>query len=156
MQLPTLQAMVLAEKVYVDRATNKYLIIGTFGTLRLKKVATRAPDEKNREPGTEIIGPVQVYSESEVTQAGTPSLYLALRGIRGPTALRLRYQRLDDETVLFEGRINVDCQDPVELVEVASNLPSLAAPPGHYSLDLLCGSEPLGQWRLAVVLVEDT
>lgn len=155
MELPTLQAMVLADKVYIDRATNKYLIIGTFGILKLRRAATRDAGEPNTEPGSEISGPVHVRSESDVVNDGNPSLYLALQGIRCPTTLRLRYQRLDDETVRFEGRIEVDACDPVELVEVATHLPSLAGPPGRYSLDLLCDGALLGQWRLTIVIVED-
>jgi hypothetical protein len=151
MELPTLQAMVLAERVYVDRATNKYLIVGTFGVLAYKRGEPRPTAESSGEPGSELVGPVRVVSRDEVAQAGTPCLYLALRGIRGPTVLRLRYQRLDDETVLFEGKIDVECQDPVSLVELSVDLPSLLAPSGPYSLDLLCDGRLLGQWRLNVV-----
>lgn len=150
MPTPVLQAMVLADRVYRDAATNKYLIIGTFGKLRRRKVQPLVLPEASREPGSDIVGEAVVMSGDDFVDSGTPCLYLALRGIRSPTDLWLRFVRLDDDTVSMEAKIHVSSNDPVALVELAVNLPRLQGRAGEYSLDLLHEGVPLGSWGVSL------
>lgn len=148
-------AMVVAEKVYRDSDTGKFLIIGTFRKVTVHKRRAVSVSEEAIAHDSEISGPAVVLSEKDVGDAGTPSLYLAMAGIREELKLRLRYVKLDTEEVFFEGRFEVHCTDPLVLVEKACRLPSLVGPAGAYSLDLLCDGELLGQWRITVETIEE-
>jgi hypothetical protein len=135
---PVLQAIVLADRVYRDAATNKYLIIGTFNKVQRRK--------KKVVP----TGETAVVTGEEVFDSGTPSLYLALRGIRTPIDLRIRFFRLDDETVSFEGKFSVSSDDPVSLVETAVNLPRLEGKAGEYRLDLVYDGVSIGSCNVSL------
>jgi hypothetical protein len=153
MPKPVLQAMVLADHVYRDAGSGKFLIIGTFGNITLQQFrrqggAQSAPPFGN----SEIEGEAEVVPGTAVSQSGTPYLYLALTGIHGSTTIRLRYVNLSDASVLIEGQFDLESASPVALAEFSLPLPSLTRPPGRYSLDLLHDGEILGSWRVTIEL----
>lgn len=135
---PVLQAIVLAERVYRDAATNNYLIIGTFNKVRRRKGKVV--------PAGETV----VVTGEELFTSGTPSLYLALRGIRSQIDLCIRFFRRDDETVSFEGKFSVSSDDPVALVEAAVNLPRLEGKAGEYCLDLVYNGVSIGSCNVSL------
>ena len=146
MPKPVLQAMVLADHVYRDAETGKFLIIGTFGSVIIKQTAHTELESGK----TEIEGETKTVPMSSVSSAGTPYLYLALTSVHGKTPLRLRYLDLSDSSVSLEGNIEVESNNPLALAEFSLPLPSLVRPPGLYSLDLLYDGEILGSWRVTV------
>jgi hypothetical protein len=147
MPKPVLQAMVLADHIYRDAETGKFLIIGSFGIVFVRQNADTPQLESGK---TEIEGETKTVPLSSVSSAGTPYLYLALTSVRGKTPLRLRYVDLSDSTVSLEANFEVDSSNPLGLVELSLPLPSLARPLGLYSLDLLYNGEILGSWRVTV------
>jgi hypothetical protein len=142
---PVLQAMVLADRVYRDADTGKFLIIGTFGKVMVKLSRPEPPD-----------GGVTVVTSEQVADAGTPSLYLAMTDIHGTVDLTLRFVHLVTHEAYFEGGVQLRADDPLKLCEAALGLPRLTAEPGRYSLDLLWNEELIGQWRIEVVREEST
>jgi hypothetical protein len=150
MSQPIVQAMVLADRVYRDAATGKYLIIGTFNTLKRRLVKAKMTDAGSRGPESELEGPSIVVSSADVADSGTPSLYMAFTNIRDHTTFRLRFASLSQDLVIFEGAFDVRSGDPVSLVEVAADLPRLQGPAGQYSLDLLLNGSILAQRRVTL------
>jgi hypothetical protein len=144
MQKPVLQAMVLADHVYRDAATGKYLIVGTFGVIwhGEQKLAPPPAD-------SEIAGNRQTFTGT-IGRAGSPYLYLALSDVHGRVPLKLRYMNLADSSVLIEGQIEVVSSDPLSMVEASIALPLLPIVPGNFSLDLMFEGEILGSWRVRV------
>jgi hypothetical protein len=144
MQKPVLQAMVLADHVYRDAASGKYIIAGTFGVIWQgeQKLAPTPAD-------SQVAGERQTFTGT-IGRAGSPYLYLALSDVHGRVPLKLRYINLADSSVLIEGQIEVVSSDPLSMVEAAIGLPLLPIVPGIFSLDLLFEGEILGSWRVTV------
>lgn len=145
MPKPILQAMVLADHVYQDRVTGKFIIAGTFSTIVHSQVA-RLPDDGR----SEIQGARQVFA-GPLTQIGSPYLYLALAEIHGQVPLQLKFVDLSDASVRFDAEFEVTSIDPVSVSEYVLQMPSLPAEKlGTYSLDLLYDGEIMGSWRIDV------
>ena len=144
MQKPVLQAMVLADHVYRDAASGKYIIAGTFGVIWQgeQKLAPTPAD-------SQVAGERQTFTGA-IGRAGSPYLYLALSDVHCRVPLKLRYINLADSSVLIEGQIEVVSSDPLSMVEAAIGLPLLPIVPGIFSLDLLFEGEILGSWRVTV------
>lgn len=170
MTKPVLQALVLADKIYQDKATNKMVIAGTFTSLIRFKRPTTEP-EQNEDASDESANnadtPSTLAAENEpnqtlarlpthlLGQAGSPSVYVCLTDIRGSTALELRYVDLSTDAVLLKCKLNVNCTDPLRSVELNIPLPELPHPHfGVYSLELLHADELLGSWRVTFLEVE--
>jgi hypothetical protein len=159
MPKPVLQAMVLADHVYRDAETGKFLIIGTFGNLAVLHTQPdhpfSAPSEQSTNAASqseesEITGGSRSMSASEFIRAGSPYLYVALTGIHGQVPLRIRCVDLSDLNVVFEGRVDVTAVSPVALAEFSLPLPPLPTKLGNFSLEVLHDGEILGQWRVTV------
>src|SRR5687767_11671591 len=144
MPRPVLQAMVLADHVYRDADTGKFLIIGTFGNFFIRPLPKAVPDG---EKDPDIQGEQRRSTTGDVSQAGSPYLYLALTGIHGKQSLQLQFVDLDDSSVSLKGEIEITSPDPLILGEFKVGLPPLLPmmkKPGTYSLDLLYDGEILG------------
>jgi hypothetical protein len=137
--------MVVADHVYQDRSTGKFLIAGTFS--RLWTSAPRpapAPNQPQTFQTTEALSRV-------VSTAGSPHLYVALSDVHGAISLTLRYVDLSNGTNLFEMTLGTGSSDPLALTELGVPLPRLPMPhPGAYSLDVLHDGEILGSWRIVI------
>lgn len=144
MPKPVLQAMVLADHVYQDRNTGKFVIAGTFGTIWRQPAPPKPPEAGEGAPARQqITGPI--------TQMGSPFLYLALADVHGKAPLTLRLVDLADTQVMMEANFEVAAADPLTLCEFVLPLPLLPAiKPGALSLDLLFHDEILGSWRINV------
>jgi hypothetical protein len=144
MPKPVLQAMVLADHVYQDRNTGKFVIAGTFGTI-WRQQAPPKPSEGSENPA--VPRPFQ----GPITQMGSPYLYLALADVHGKVPLTLRMLDLTDGNSLLEANFEVAAVDPLTMCEFILPMPLLpAVKPGVLSLDLLFQNEILGSWRINV------
>lgn len=133
---PVLQALVLADHVYEDKATGKKIIAGTFNTLLIRR--------RQRADAARPVMPA-------VQQAGSPYCYISLTDAAGEIPLSLRYVDLSNEQVLFEVKIQVKSDDRLATLELIAPLPTLPTPhEGTYTLELHCGDEPLGSLRVQV------
>lgn len=147
---PTLQALVLADNVYQDKVTGKIIIAGTFNRLIFTKPA-ESGSEKQSNAELNIDGQRQM-AWHEVHRSGSPSVYISLTNARGSIPLELRYVDLLDNTVLFAVKFTVKFEDPLKTIEAIVPVPPLPTPhAGVYTLELLCGDEPLGAHRIAAV-----
>jgi len=123
---PVLQALVLADYVYVDAHTGKKVIAGTFNELQAATFPTQFP---------------------RVTYA-----YLCLADLRGQTEVDLRYVDLSSGEVLMQlEHVPVDASSPLESTELIVEVPEFPMPqPGSFALEVHCGGEMLGFLRITV------
>lgn len=164
MAIPVLQAMLLADQVYQDRDTGKYVICGIFSAIHF--VPNKPPPERSRPPGSGDVGgggddggsegipPQSAPATASVpitrlVRAGSPFAYISLTELLGTRRFELRYVDLDRNNVLFGTAFEVSCRDPLETIQITVPLPPLPIPhEGVFVLELLCDGEMLGSHRV--------
>jgi hypothetical protein len=157
---PVLQALLLAEHVYQDRATGKKIIAGTFNRLNFTRRRPQSPASAPPEdaepfaepPAEEPIGQPEARELHNVISPGSPFAFITLTEVHGTIPLELRYVDLQNNSVLLTTRFQVSCDDPLNTMELTIPIPMLPAPhEGVYALELLHGNEPLGSMRIVAV-----
>ncbi|MDA0836111.1 MAG: hypothetical protein O3A29_22800 [Planctomycetota bacterium] len=123
---PVLQALVLADQIYVDRETGKKVIAGTFNAL----ISAKFPSQFERKTWA----------------------YICLTEVSGKTDIVLRYVDLDDNSVLLESpSMEVNAASPLHSVEVITEIPPFPMPkPGTYAFEVYTGDDLLGSLRVTV------
>ena len=158
MAAPVLQAMLLADQVYQDRATGKYVICGIFSAIHF--VPKEPPQSSGRSAGTGAAGggndgteedsvPSAPVPIARLVRAGSPFAYVSLTELQGTRKFELRYVDLEENNVLFGTAFEVSCRDPLETIQITVPLPPLPIPhEGVFVLELLCDGEMLGSHRV--------
>ena len=145
MPKPVLQAMVVADHVYQDHFTGKFIIAGTFGAIHRFPPAESpagSPPEPTEQPRI-VTGPIM--------RVGSPYLYLALVEVHGVVPLQIKFFDLHDSTIKFMADFTVRSRDPVAVGEYCLPLPPIPVDkPGSFSLDLFYENELLGSWRITI------
>jgi hypothetical protein len=137
---PTLQALLVADRVYRDAATGKFIIAGTFNRLCYSKTPPVTPPS-GQTPGKVMGG----------MDAGSPYAYVSLTEVRGKVPLVFRYVDLTDNNPLLVSEFEVQANSPLETVELVLPLPRLPIPhAGVFAFEIASGNEPLGSVRLVV------
>ena len=162
MAAPVLQAMLLADQVYQDRDTGKYVICGIFSAIHFVPTPPPAP-APNRSPGADVVdggnqressAPVPPPAPAPVpitrlVRAGSPFAYISLTELQGTRKFELRYVDLDENNILFATAFEVSCLDPLETIQITIALPPLPiSHEGVFALELLCEGEMLGSHRV--------
>ena len=130
------------------------IIAGTFNTYAWKAPAPTEPGTKIAPVEHEAVG--RTLRMVPGSRSGSPTAYLNLTDVHGEVALVLRYADLTDNSILIEVEIRVNCEDPLQSIELAIPLPELPIPhPGVYAIESLCGNEWLGSHRVRVVSLAD-
>lgn len=168
MNTPVLQAMLLADQVYQDRETGKYIICGIFSVIHYvpnepprteDKPAASLSEEDETDGGDEPGGggggggsvppaptPVPI---NRLVRAGSPFVYLSLTELQGSGKFELRYVDLNENSLVFGTAFEVSCRDPLETIQIVIPLPPLPIPhEGVFALELLCDGELLGSHRV--------
>jgi len=143
---PILQALLLADHVYHDSSTGKFVIAGIFNRVTVLRngVSQNGDQEEQGLEGT-LKRPV-----AEIQQAGNPWVYISLTDVKGTVPLQIRYESLSGDNVMFTANFNAVSDDPLKTVELAFLMPALPRIIGVYSLELLYESESLGSHRVTV------
>ena len=136
---PVLQALLVADHVFVDRDTGKHIIAGVFNATVVKQVKVTQNEEGDR------------LKVPAMKVAGSPTVYLSLTDVRGRQEFLLRYVFLNKNQAVFEGIIDVNCDNPLDTVEIAQQMPILPQEPGVYALELIWEEELLGSHRIRVI-----
>lgn len=170
MTVPVLQALLLADQIYQDQATGKFVICGIFGTIYFHPHDAPRPDnghggngggpepgpEQSMNPGNNpsirppgFPQPQQQLPITRLIRAGSPYAYVSLTEVHGNRVFQLRYVDLNENMELFSTQFGVDCRDPLETIQLSLPLPPLPVPhEGVFALELLCGGELLGSHRV--------
>jgi hypothetical protein len=135
---PTIQAMLIADHVYQDRNTGKYVVAGIFNQL----VFQRREDAEHEHGSGVILGGMN---------AGSPFLYLSMAELLGFYRFELRFVKLDTDQILFQMEFGIESKDPLEVSQLSFGLPPLpSVDAGVFALELLWNQEPLGSVRIIV------
>lgn len=141
---PKLQALLLADRIYQDKLTGKFIVAGIFNRLFFSRVALKK--EATSEEGEKFV------KVPGGLNSGSPYCYISIIDLQGEATFQLRYVDLGDETVLFYTNLTVRSTDRLTTVEVAVPLPNLPHPhEGVYSLELVHDNDPLGCFRVNVI-----
>ena len=168
MAAPVLQAMLLADQVYQDRGTGKYVICGIFSAIHFTPRDDAADKDgaagsglgggsgatsddtpeagESFESSAPVPAPVPI---ARLVRAGSPFAYVSLTELQGTRKFELRYVDLAENNVLFGTAFEVSCRDPLETIQITVPLPPLPIPhEGVFVLELLCEGELLGSHRV--------
>lgn len=123
-QKPTLQALVLADQVYVDARTGKKIISGTFSNLWAKTFPA---------------------SFGRSTWA-----YVCLTEVQGTVPITLRYTDLaNNEVLLGTKEISVQSDNPLASHELIVEVPPFPMPhAGVFVFEVYAGDEAIGSLRI--------
>lgn len=124
--VPKVQAIVLADHIYVDPQTGKMTLIGTFNRLWAKSFPS-------------------VFSRPT-------ALYVNLTNIRGQVQVDMRWVDLADGSVLLSSpTLDVVADDPLTSAELLIEVPPFPLPhAGVYAFELFGNDERLGGMRIKV------
>ena len=166
MAAPVLQALLVADHIYQDQATGKFVICGIFGTIfflpgndepsQKSDAASKdsgagnptAPESGASGKGASGQGPQQLPL-NRLIRAGSPSAYVSLTEVNGQRSFELRYVDLNENNVIFTFEFQVECRNPLETVQMTIPLPVLPVPhEGVFALELVCEGELLGSHRI--------
>ena len=121
-----LQALLLADHIYQDQGSGKYVIAGTFHRLNVAAVPT--------------------------TFARTIGVFVSLSGLTGKTGIDLDFvDALSGEVLICTRSLEVACEDPDLPVEFAVEVPPLPLPhSGRYLFRLMVAGMVLGTAAVTV------
>lgn len=163
MASPVLQALLVADQIYQDQATGKFVICGIFGTIFFLPPEAEAEATPPTPPagggaaqggGENAPSPAkppapQPLPLNRLVRAGSPSAYISLTEIHGAKSFELRYVDLNEINVLFKFEFKVECRNPLETIQLTMPLPVLPVPhEGAFALELVCEGELLGSHRI--------
>lgn len=127
---PVLKALVLADQIYQDARTQKWIIAGTF---------------------TQITGPRIPIITPQIW------VYLSLTDFRGECEIRLEIKFDDTDEVLAQTNpLRLKMENPLQTFEVALPIPPMTLHrPGIYSINVIHDEEILGSHRITVQLTPE-
>jgi len=116
-----LQALLLADHIYRDEGSGKYVIAGTFHQVNVATFPT--------------------------TLVRTVGIFVSLSGLTGKAALDVELVEVaSGESLMRTRSMEVSCDHPDQPVELALEVPPLPLPrPGRYVFRLLVNGAPLGE-----------
>lgn len=153
---PILQALLVADHVYVDATTNKKIVTGIFHRMMFGPALVEQPEQPEQPGGGEpnestTVVPRKIQVPLSGHQSGSPFCYISLTEVRGKQPFVLRYVRLNDEKAIFQTEFQLECNDPLRTIELVFPLLKLPSDKvGYFALELLWNHEPLGCHRISV------
>ena len=162
MTAPVLQALLVADHIYQDQTTGKFVICGIFGTIYFvpnesgpagspsAPAGGSAPLTNENTGGGAASDPAPKQpSLSQYIRAGSPYAYVSLTEIRGQKSFQMRYVDLKENNTIFSFDFKVECRNPLETVQLTLPLPALpVAHEGAFALELVCEGAILGSHRI--------
>ena len=142
---PRVLAILIADKVYEDKSTQKKIVAGIFDQLWFadpEELQHAIEKEQAKHQGRRIAGG---------GAAGSPSCYLRLTDIRNTQSFVLRYVYLNEDEVLFQTQFEITCSDPLVATDVVVALPPLPTNrAGVFALELVWENTVIGLYRILV------
>jgi hypothetical protein len=136
---PVLQALLLADHVYQDVSSGKWIICGVFHKLVIGDTPQFSPSDS----GQPVAIPVE-----QLRQAGSPFAYISLTDVHGELTFDIRYVDLSNNTVLFGANFRVESRDRFAVIQLAVPFPRLPPKEGEFIIELLWEDNLLGSHRI--------
>jgi hypothetical protein len=148
---PILQALLIADHVYHDKATGKKIVAGIFRNLYFQTASPQPSAEAgDQNQQTKIV---RVAASGQ--RAGSPFCYISLTEIHGEQKFELRYVDLKDDKPLIQTTFSAKAASPVDTVEAILPLPALpVGKAGTFSFELLWHNEQIGAHRIRVIEIK--
>jgi hypothetical protein len=138
---PRVQAILLADHVYKDEFTGKYIVSGIHDTYLFNP--NPPPEPK---PGDIPL---------DMQRAGAPYVYVNLTEFNGKFNFELRYLSLSQDRVIAAFSFEMTSYDPLKTVQFALAFPSVPKVEDTIALELLCDGEVIGSQRIVVTKLEN-
>ena len=144
MNLPVLQAILVADQAYQDTNTGKFIICGIFSKVFLIPGVPSTADEK-----------VQQSVAATYQRAGSPFAYLSLTEVHGTRPLELRFVDLADNSLVIKIDFQLTSANPLDNLEIAIPLPELQmVHDGAFALELYSNDSWLESHRILATFTE--
>ena len=130
---PIVQSLLLAERVYQDAASKRYIVTGVFNCISFTE------NESKKTPG----------------QPGAPWVYISVTEVRKSTEFRLRYVNLRNDAIIMGCKFTIDGEDPLRVHERGFGMPMPPIVEGVHELQLLSDDCLLGRVRVTIMKVEN-
>lgn len=145
---PRLQSLIVADKVFHDQELHKFVIAGTFNTLRVRQ----SPPNQGNVP-IEPSSQAERKSINALRVASNPWLYFSLTDIVGKVLSSIRYVFLLDNQVLFStDEFTIESNDRLATHERRLELPDLPIVGlGPYAIEFFANGEMIGALRIMAV-----
>jgi len=138
---PQLQALLIAEKVYVAM-DGKKIIAGTFNHILFDP--TPDPPEQVDEPGGEKLSIIKGGQH-----AGSPHAYISLTDVVNETVIHFQFVSLTKNKRLFGSALKIERANRLETIELILPLPNLhIREAGTYAFEVVWNGEILGSYRI--------
>ncbi len=135
---PKVQAILLADQVYKDEFTGKYIVSGIINTYVFNP---NPPPVVQHAPGDIPL---------DMQRAGAPHVYVNLTEFNGRFNFQLRYLSLKDDAVIAAYSFQMASNDPLKTVQFTVAFPSVPKVEDTIALELLCDGEVIGSQRIVV------
>ncbi len=139
---PKVQAILLADHVYKDEFTGKYIVSGIIDTYLFNP--NPPPTPKNESGDIPL----------DMQLAGAPYVYVNLTEFNGKFNFELRYLSLTQDQVIAAFAFEMTSYDPLKTVQFALAFPSVPKVEDTIALELLCDGEVIGSQRIVVTKLE--
>ena len=140
---PRVQAILLADHVYKDEFTGKYIVSGIIDTYLFNPNPPPAPKNES--------GDIPL----DMQRAGAPYVYVNLTEFNGKFDFELRYLSLKSDQVLAAFSFQMASYDPLKTVQFALAFPSVPKVEDTIALELLCEGEVIGSQRIVVSKMQE-
>ena len=136
---PKVQAILLADHVYKDEFTGKYIVAGIIDTYLF-----------NPNPPPE---PAPGDIHLDMQRVGAPYVYVNLTEFVGTFNFELRYLSLTQDEVIASYSFQMTAYDPLKTVQFALAFPTVPKAEDVVALELLCEGEVIGSQRIVVTKI---
>ena len=132
---PKVQAILLADHVYKDEFTGKYIVAGIIDGYLFR------PDPPAPKPGDIPL---------DMNRTGAPYVYVNLTEFNGRFDFEIRYLSLTQNAVIAAYAFQMASDDPLKTIQFSLAFPTLPKVEDTIALELLCDGEVIGSQRIVV------
>ncbi|MCA9081798.1 MAG: hypothetical protein KDA58_14645 [Planctomycetaceae bacterium] len=145
---PLVQAVLVADHVYQDTQTGKFVVCGILGRVHCDRSTVNDATESG---SGSVQGRRAVIIPKGGLKWGSPFLYWSVTEVHRTQLFTIRYVQLATDRVMFELPVNLSANDPMQVVQSVIPLPELPMIGGHYALEVIWNNEILGAHRIEIV-----
>ena len=133
---PIVQSLLLAERVYRDQISQRYIITGIFNCIEFAEFERDA-------------------AKNQAGCPGAPWVYISVTEVRKKTEFLLRYVNLENDAIIMGTKFTIAGDDPLQVHERGFGMPMPPISAGVQELQLIVDECLLGRVRVTLKKVEN-